>query len=219
MFLSRIHLDQRCPEVRRDLSDPYELHSTLCRAFSAPQAKCPKGEFLWRQELEADQRGLPHILVQSRSLPDWSGIGIKGWLAAANPPIDIVKNLDLSSLMAGRRFRFRLRANPCVTRKGKRLGLFRREDQEIWLENKGGRHGFSMAISSSQGSTWRDIGITQERMLKGKQRSGISIHVYSVLYDGVLVVTDPKAFIEALQNGIGHGKTLGLGLLSIAPLS
>ena len=36
MFLHRIHLDPRCREARRDLSDPYQLHSTLCRAFCEP---------------------------------------------------------------------------------------------------------------------------------------------------------------------------------------
>lgn len=46
MFLHRIHLDPRCREARRDLSDPYQLHSTLCRAFSTPDKKCPEGEFL-----------------------------------------------------------------------------------------------------------------------------------------------------------------------------
>ena len=41
MFLHRIHLDPRCREARRDLADPYQLHSTLCRAFSEPDCEVP----------------------------------------------------------------------------------------------------------------------------------------------------------------------------------
>ena len=33
MYLNRIHLDLRCREARRDLSDPYQLHSTLHTEF------------------------------------------------------------------------------------------------------------------------------------------------------------------------------------------
>jgi CRISPR system Cascade subunit CasE len=39
-----------------------------------------------------------------------------------------------------------------------------------------------------------------------------------VLFDGYLVVNDPDPFREALQRGIGHGRALGLGLLSVVPI-
>ena len=105
MFLHRIHLDPRCREARRDLSDPYQLHSTLCRAFCEPDRKCPEGEFLWRLEPEADSTGCPRILVQSWMMPDWTGIGVKGWLINADPPIDLKDRLRLDFLKVGQRFR------------------------------------------------------------------------------------------------------------------
>ena len=40
----------------------------------------------------------------------------------------------------------------------------------------------------------------------------------SVLYDGMLIVAEPDKFRDALQNGIGHGKVMGLGLLSVVPI-
>jgi len=144
MFLHRIHLNPRCREARRDLSDPYQLHSSLCRAFSAPELKCPQGEFLWRLEPETNPSGSPRILVQSRTLPDWHRVGVQGWFADVDPPIDLEARLHLESQEPARRFRFRLRANPCVTRNGKRLGLLRAEEQEAWLERKGMLHGFSL---------------------------------------------------------------------------
>lgn len=220
MFLSRINLNLRCRETRRDLSDPYQLHSTLCRAFSPPDTKCPEGEFLWRLEPEIDPLG-PRILVQSRAEPDWAGVGVRGWLAKADQGIDLTDRLKLDSVKIGQRFRFRLRANPCVKRDGERLGLLRLEEQQAWIERKGFQHGFSVrqpAQSDSPPSQQErtDVLISQEQMLRGKQHSGNPIRIYSVLYDGFLSVTQPEKFREGLRTGIGHGKAMGLGLLSVA---
>ncbi len=224
MFLHRIHLDLRCREARRDLYDPYQLHSTLCRAFSTPDRKCPEGEFLWRLEPETDPTGCPRILVQSKSMPDWTGIGVQGWLANADSGIDLKERLKLDSLKAGQRFRFRLRANPCVTREGKRQGLLRTDEQEAWLERKGKQNGFALpqlaSFDFSEAPQERiDVRISQEQMLRGKQHTGNGIRIYSALYDGILMVTEPDNFRTALQSGIGHGKAMGLGLLSVVSIT
>jgi CRISPR system Cascade subunit CasE len=224
MLLHRIHLDPRCRQARRDLSDPYQLHSTLCRAFSDPDRKCPDGEFLWRLEPEISSNGCPYILVQSRSRSDWDRIGVKGWIAKADPPIDLKERLKLASIKTGQRFRFRLRANPCVTRDGKRQGLLRLEEQERWIERKGNQHGFSLphlaSFDLSESPKKRvDVRVAHEQMLRGKQHAGNAIRIFSVLYDGILTITEPDRFMDALQSGIGHGKVMGLGLLSVAPIN
>jgi CRISPR system Cascade subunit CasE len=222
MLLSRIHLNPRCREARRDLADPYQLHSTLCRAFSPPYIKCPAGEFMWRIEPEEGLAGLPRILVQSRLVPRWEEIGVSNWLAMADPAIDLRTRMNLDALQTGQRFRFRLRANPSITRRGKRLGLLTIEEQVGWLERKGELHGFALPAVESPGSPAAprkrlNVWISQPRMLQGRSRSGNTIRVFSALYDGVLEITAPGRFREALEHGIGHGKAMGLGLLSIAP--
>lgn len=221
MLLHRIHLDPRCREARRDLADPYQLHATLCRAFSPPETKCPAGAVLWRVEPESDSERNPRVLVQSELSPEWDRIGVPGWLTRADAAIDLNVRLRLDELQPGQRFRFRLRANPCVTRNGKRLGLMRLPEQEAWLVRKGGLHGFSLShkalggtIESSQLRI--DVRVSQEQMIGGRQHDGNGIRIYSVLYDGVLTVTDSTAFVAGLRSGIGHGKALGLGLLSVA---
>ena len=224
MFLSRIHLDLLCKDARRDLANPYQLHSSLCRAFSPPDTKCPEGEFLWRLEPEADSVGNPRILVQSKKLPDWTGITVKNWLVDADKVIDLKEKLKLDSLKSGQRFRFRLRANPCVSRKGKRLGLLNSEEQERWLERKGVQHGFSLPQLISFGFSEEaeeriDVRISQEHMLRDKQHSDNAICIFSVLFDGALTVDEPDKFRIALQSGIGHGKVMGLGLLSVVPMA
>jgi CRISPR system Cascade subunit CasE len=224
MFLHRIHLDPRCREARRDLSDPYQLHATLCRAFSRPEQKCPEGEILWRLEPETGSDGCPRVLVQSRTIPDWDSIGVKGWLVKADPPIDLKRRLKLDALAVGQQFRFRLRANPCVTRNGKRQGLLQLVEQEQWMKRKGQSHGFVLPQLrsfdlSDEDEARIDVRVSQERMLSGRQNHGNSIRIFSVLYDGVMTVTDTDAFVNVLHTGIGHGKALGLGLLSVAPIA
>ena len=223
MFLNRIHLDLRCREARRDLSNPYQLHSTLCRAFSPPEIKCPQCEFLWRLEPETDSSDYPIIIVQSQKVPDWTGIGVKGWLSQADPAINLNERLKIDSFSKGQRFRYRLRANPCVTHNGKRQGLLQRVDQEKWIARKGLQHGFSLpqlsAFDFFETSEERvDVRISQDQMLRDKQHSDNSIRIFSVLYDGILTITEPSQFKKALQTGIGHGKVMGLGLLSVVPM-
>jgi CRISPR system Cascade subunit CasE len=157
-------------------------------------------------------------------MPDWAGLVAQGWLANADLAVDLKQRLNLDLLKVGQRFRFRLRANPCVTRNGKRLGLLGLKEQEVWLERKGGQHGFSLpklaAFDLSESPVKRiDVRVSQEQMLRGKQHTGNGIRIYSVLYDGVLTVTEPEKFRNTLQSGIGHGKVMGLGLLSVAPIA
>lgn len=168
--------------------------------------------------------GYPRILVQSRMIPNWERIGVKGWLARADPAIDLQDRLKLDSLDVGRRFRFRLRANPCVTRNSKRKGLLQSVEQELWLKKKGDQHGFSLPRLASfyheeLPQERIDVRISQEQMLGGKQHTGNGIRIFSVLYDGVLTITDSEKFKDALQTGIGHGKVMGLGLLSVVPIA
>jgi len=157
-------------------------------------------------------------------MPDWTGIGVNGWLAHADAAIDLKERLKLDSLQAGKRFRFRLRANPCVSLNGKRQGLLRLEEQEAWVKRKGAMHGFALPQLSSFDFSELvqeriDVRVSQELMLGGKQHSGNSIRIFSVLYDGMLTVTEPDEFRDALQTGIGHGKVMGLGLLSVVPIT
>lgn len=183
MFLHRIYLDPRCREARRDLADPYQLHATLCRAFSRPEQKCPEGAVLWRLEPESGPEGCPRVLIQSRAIPDWAGIGVQGWLAKADAPIDLDGRLKLDALKSGQRYRFRLRANPCVSRNGKRLGLLQLVEQEQWIQRKGQAHGFVLPqrhspVGSEQETPRVDVAVSQEQMLSGMQHHGNRIRIF-----------------------------------------
>jgi CRISPR system Cascade subunit CasE len=215
MFLHRLCLNTRSPDARRDLADPYAMHSTLCRAFVPPERPMPPGSVLWRRETPGSPLAKPVVLVQSGALPpDWSGLLAMGWLQGApDPPLNLAERLGLERLRPGAVFRFRLRANPSKFVNRKRLGLLRRGDQEKWLC----RVGREIGGFSTEG----DVRISEETMLKGRKRGegAARISVFSALFEGFLTVEAPDLFAHALSAGIGHGKAMGLGLLSVAPVS
>lgn len=229
MRLHRIHLNPRSKDARRDLSDPYQMHATLSRAFFSPDTPCPPGALLWRLEPEADAQGCPRALIQAQAVPEWAHLHESGWLARSEPGIDLVQKLELDSLATGQTFRFRLRANPCKTAQGKRTGLVHSDAQRDWLARKGEQHGFALLssdapdyfdfVQSSAGRAYADVRVLQDQMLTGRKHDGTTIRVFSVLFEGRLVVTDVTQFRKALETGIGHGKVMGLGLLSVVPLA
>ncbi len=113
------------------------------------------------------------------------------------------KQVSLETLVeAGRRYAFRLLANPTVCRAGKRVPLLRQAAQTEWLERKGARHGFSLLSAAITGrSRWTHKNISAEQ----------------VRFDGILQARDPARLREALTAGIGPAKAFGCGLLSLAP--
>ena len=207
MYLSKLTLDPRQPQARRDLSDAYEMHRTLARAF-APNEKTPPVRFLWRLERRTEHQPSSVVLVQSAKTADWSVLNtLSGYASEILPN----KAVDLEVLIQpGARYRFRLLANPTVTRKGKRYGLTREEDQLAWIARQGERYGFSV-LGCVRGA--------DERLQVRQGSTGNRITVHTALFEGVLEAVEPDRLRKGVVNGLGHGKSLGLGLLSLAKLA
>ncbi|RIH85411.1 CRISPR-associated endoribonuclease Cse3 [Meiothermus luteus] len=206
MYLSRLQLNPRHKQARTDLANPYQLHATLCWAFAEPNQAPPR--FLWR----AEEDKTPTVLVQSIETPNWEKLlqRFPGYLA--HPPEH--KPIPLEHLQPGQVLRFRLRANPTVTRKDpenpekrKRHGLKKVEEQLEWLRRQGQKGGFEVLGAMIAQS---------ERVRMHKHTEGPPIVLQSVLYEGHLKITDLERFKKTLASGIGHAKALGFGLLSIA---
>jgi len=204
MYLSRLTLDPRSAQARRDLSDPYDMHRTLARAFVAGPDSIPE-RFLWRIEVSANVWAKPQILVQSSASGNWAVFNsLPGYLQEEVEN----KQISLDTMICGDgRYRFRIIANPTVSRQGKRYGLVTETDQVEWIRRQGARHGFvveSVLPTANELSTSR----------KGNTR--ISIH--KTCFDGILKISQPPAIRNALQCGIGPAKAFGCGMLSLARL-
>lgn len=200
MYLTRLRLDPRSAQARRDLADPYEMHRTLVRAFVRDVDQTPP-RILWRVEPMVAWSE-PVVLVQAQELANWSVLEpFSNYLKHEAETRDISPE---SWLRDDQRYRFRLFANPTVTRDGKRQGLVSEEAQLAWLLRQGERHGFVIEAALVTGS---------ELLRSRKQDSRIS--VLKVCFEGRLLVRDCVALASALRSGIGPGKAFGCGLLSL----
>src|SRR5262245_51726479 len=150
MFLSRLMLNPRNRQVRRDLGDCQQLHRTLLATFPQAVSDAARAEFglLFRVETHA-RAGTATVLAQSRIQPDWSRLP-KDYLLdkTGNPACrSIADTYSSAVLYKERHLRFRLRANPTrkidtktlpdgAKRNGRRIELRREEDQIAWLRRK-----------------------------------------------------------------------------------
>jgi len=202
MHLSRLTLDPRSAQARRDLSDAYEMHRTLARAFVA-DAQSQPARFLWRLEAGSNAWATPVVLVQAAVEADWSALqALPNYLQR---PVES-KRLALEEWVeGGGSYRFRLLANPTVTRQGKRYGLTGESEQLAWLNRQGERLGFSVESAL----------VTASDVLLGRKDEG-RISVQRACFEGLLQVRSLDAFSRALTAGIGPAKAFGCGLLSVA---
>lgn len=208
MFLSKITLNASHPQARKDLSSAYEMHRTLSRVFAVCD-NTPPARFLWRQEVTRSWDASEVDLLVQATVPGQWGV-LQHWPGyVAREQAD--KAVDLQTLVReGAHYRFRLRANPTVTRSGKRYGLKAEADQHAWLVRQGQRLGFDVLACERSGS---------DQLSARQPRAGGIITVQAVTFDGVLAATDEAALRAALVSGVGHAKALGLGLLSLAPIA
>jgi CRISPR system Cascade subunit CasE len=218
MYLSRLILNPRNRRVQREIADPYQMHRSLMNAFPDDLDQGAE-RVLFRLE-RPSRTGARHgglaLLVQSLNLPDWSWLaepGAQGYLLPLGEPNPAIKSFDVA-LVPGQMLAFRLRANPTVKRtvagRKKRLGLYREDEQIKWLERKAESGGFRLI--SVRTSHHENIGgrIHREDITH-------NLRLLSVQFDGLLQATDPDRLWEAVRRGVGSGKGLGFGLLSLAP--
>lgn len=247
LYLSRLMLDVRSRRVDAELAHPYEMHRTLMRAFPKVVGGSgqPREEFgvLFRPDVD-QSGGVVNVYVQSYVRPDWSFLdGIGQYVTPGAPTLAYeCKDVEhvLRKIEDGQTFAFRLRANPTkrVGRdddplKGKRVELQQEDEQIAWLADKGrgGREGvpggFELLTSRLSDGEGGEMLVPHVRVcregkfigLKGGSTNARKTTHLSVIFDGLLRVTEAGAFFDTVRLGIGGGKAYGFGLLSLAPSS
>jgi CRISPR system Cascade subunit CasE len=213
MYLSKLILDPRSRRVQREVAEPYQMHRSLMRAFP-DDLKEGDERVLFR--LEPGRNGSLVLLVQSWGFPDWSWLSAPeagSYLLPVAEPNPAVKAFDLA-LAPGQILAFRLRANPTVKRRfnekdHKRVGIYDEQEQLAWLERKGESGGFRLL--SARTTDGHDVGGKIRR-----DRETHTLKLAAVQFDGLLQVAEPAILRETVRHGIGSGKGLGFGLLSLA---
>jgi len=219
MYLSRLILNPRSRQVRSELARPYQMHKTILRAF--PETLPTAERVLFRLE-EDSRNGIVTLLVQSQHAPDWGHLltGKNYLLPNEDLPPQIAENPSTKEvnlqLSAGQRLCFRLYANPTKKIKvegkknGQRVGIFKEEDQHQWLARKLEAAGAALLSASTSQS-----GNIYARQNKDGQKNKLTL--LGVRFEGALQVTNSQALRQAVDNGIGSGKGMGFGLLSLGP--
>mgnify|MGYP003110417331 CR=1 FL=1 len=229
MHLSRVRVDLN-GLGRNELfavmgGEPYGTHQLLWRLF--PDYSGPR-PFLFRQEIEdgADGegrcKGLPLFYLLSEQTP----VAVPGLLAVESKPF--APRLDAAETLA-----FRLRANPTVARRvdghkhsvrsdvlmhakaafapDQRAGQECKDAMDAaarqWLAGQGEKNGFVLR-GEPEVSGYRQHSL-------GRRRQGKPIQFSGVDYSGTLEVTDARAFMASLAQGLGRSKAFGFGMMMI----
>lgn len=194
-------------------------HELIWSLFGDDPAR--KRDFLYRAEdMGAGQSGF--LCVSARPPEDRHAL----WNIEVKPYDPVVE--------AGQILSFVLRANPTVTRDGKRhdvvMDMKRRlgkqpkpSEAEIssnaeiwqaagekWLADRAGRLGAELLACRADG--YRVL-----RFKRGRGKETGQISLASLDLSGRFRVVDPKALRRALFEGVGHGKAWGCGLLLVKP--
>ncbi|MDQ3132470.1 MAG: type I-E CRISPR-associated protein Cas6/Cse3/CasE [Acidobacteriota bacterium] len=245
IYLTKIILNPQSRRVWDDLGNLQNMHRTVSRAFPAIEAdaaaphherRTPRSEYNLLHRLDFDARsGKAVLLVQSNIAPDWSFLNEDYAVRVECKTV----HEQYSNVENGMRLLFRLQANPTKrvgksdTKADKRFheSKIRRrveligdehetvEEKQIkWLARKGENAGFCLTNVRIKDNVENAVAAAQGKIKFRKNRSDDrKITFGSVVFEGVLEVTDAGKFREALQTGIGTGKAYGFGLLSIAP--
>ncbi|MBL1261208.1 MAG: type I-E CRISPR-associated protein Cas6/Cse3/CasE [Thiotrichaceae bacterium] len=199
MYLSRVYV--QWPKSK----NAYTLHQSLWELF--PNRPNEKRDFLFRVEQEKTGVGVS-VLMQSQQEP-----------ALDIESVELKAKRDYSlDLHEGQCLRFLLKANPVKTikdEKGRknskgevrkcRVPLIKEEEQLQWLKQK--LDGIAIL---------KEIQISPCLPLYFLKQ-GRAGKVVPLKFEGLVTVADPVAFSALLENGVGPAKSLGCGMLSLAP--
>jgi len=202
----------------------------------------PRNEYNILHRLDIERhRGTAYLLVQAEREPDWSFLKDTDYADEIETK-EVGEKYE--AIEKGMRLLFRLQANPVKRaanrydypieekrdefnqkfkdeKKRRRIPIYKEEDQMKWLEEQGKRFGFQIADLKINPAVRNVISVKEGKIeftKREKDREDKRTVTYgSVVFEGVLIVTDAEVFKAALTAGIGQGKAYGFGLLSIAP--
>lgn len=225
--MSRIKLQPGASENKdfwKNLGNTYQIHHLLWSLF--PDDPQRKRDFLYRYE---KSENLPTFYCVSERIPEDRG-GVWQIESKRYEPV----------LQVEQKLSFSLCANPIRTKRDDDKKQHRHDvvmnaknqlneegiprekwpsEAEIvqkhgfeWLARKGEQYGFRIREQEV-----RAEGYHQERFYKAKGKHQVNIS--TIDFTGLLIITDPELFKEALYGGIGPAKGFGCGLMMVRQTS
>lgn len=226
MYISRAKLNLKHVQDSsfwQIINNNYHLHSFVWSLFEdMPNAN---RDFLYRQD---EIKGVPVFYIVSKRKPE-----------VQNESFDLEYKIYEPKLNFGQNLSFVLRANPIVSKREesgkqhrhdvvmdekyrlKKEGTARNEYPPIseivqqkgveWLKRKAETYGFELKDEQV-----RADGYITRNYYKPKGEHKISLS--TIDFTGLLTVTNPELFKQALFEGIGPAKGFGCGLLLVRPV-
>jgi CRISPR system Cascade subunit CasE len=216
MLLSRIHLSPEAVSSRDlgpMLASPYRLHKAVWSLFADHADR--RRDFLYRVDWDS---GRPVL-----------------WTLSDRPPRPVPELWEAQTrelnpvLRPGERLRFSLRANPIVTRDGKRHDVVMEAKQRLraagtpkaWPTEAqlAQEHGAAWLIRHAEGRGFAvepgEILVDSYEVQTFKKPQGEGVRFATCDFHGLLTVTEADAFLRTLHQGLGAAKGFGCGLFLI----
>jgi len=229
-------------ESRAMLASPYKLHAAIAGSVPELAPDNSEGRVLWR--VDRNENGAVNLIIASPDKPSLVGLDEQiGWPDIEHQWKTRDYSPFLNQIEAGQRYAFLLVANPVVSRSGiadkagrsKRIAHLTALQQTAWLagvqaytalgkeapavfanqeESRAMRNGFRISTDPEFGALQLVVSdFAKETFAKS---DGKRITLAMAKYKGLLEVVDAKKMRKALCFGIGHAKSFGCGLITLA---
>ncbi|MFE7215714.1 type I-E CRISPR-associated protein Cas6/Cse3/CasE [Streptomyces sp. NPDC057611] len=224
--LTRIRLNRRSKEVRRDLTDAVSLHKTVMLLAPDGLGKHPRqtAGLLFRLEDATDDTP-PTLLVQSHQTPDLTCLPPRYGTAEARSLHPMFQ-----ALTPGRPVRYRIIANASAVRRvlddhqpvdnkhGRKVVALYGDDALAWWQRRAHQAGLALTTVDSTPARFRRAHKRPQSTTEAGEADPAPGPLHALTrFEGLATITAPDQLRHALLIGIGRGKPYGAGLLSLAP--
>ena len=200
MILTKIEMSLSEPVVRAALRDAQRMHRLVSGLYQTPREDA---QLLYRVRTQGTKVSLYLYAdrpVERNKLP--SGM----LLAGERDLTDWLDSMETNSIRGFELLTMPFKKMPEGEGKNSRRRVLRtREERLAWLARKAEQNGFSLLDAQEYPGEKLCASHPAER--------GGRLFLDSYRYSGVLRITDPALFRNAVKNGIGPGKAYGLGML------
>ncbi|MEU1661822.1 type I-E CRISPR-associated protein Cas6/Cse3/CasE [Streptomyces griseofuscus] len=222
-----LSLDTRHPFTAKSLIDAQDMHRTVMSGFTgwvdngSPDARSQMGILsTWTVDL---RRARLNLVVQSSVPADWSGVP-RGALTEAPETLTVDR-----TFRAGDRIDFRTVVNPVrsippapgspTKTRGTRVAHTHPEHVRTWFAHRLQPSGEPAVAPNGVTRIGADADTERLALRMLPPVSSPAPHkglrIARAEIKGMLTVTDPKAFVAALTQGIGHARAYGCGLILV----
>jgi CRISPR system Cascade subunit CasE len=200
MYLSKIELNLKNKMVRLDLSNCIQMHKRIMSVFEHIEENEARKKMKILYRIIQNNNKNPEILIQSKIKPDLKYLKETDYLTRFE-----TKNIDKieNSINEGTVLGFNIFSSPVKQNSGKRFFLKEEEEQNEWLKRKMLENGAKV------------ISIINEKgeKVNGYKKGQYKITNIGVRFRGILKVIDKEKFLNSYKNGLGPGKSYGLGMI------